>query len=275
MSKEKFIDTIISLLIFFVLITAGELLSSCFLKAVSGMRDARPDLYEVLRYTGQAFMLLPFIVYVFVFKGERKHFRRMRVRTEGNTIKFLFLGLAAGTAMNLACIGSAALHGDLTFTAGNPGYALLLAVFALAVQTVSEDLIFMIFLPGRLEENIGGVPAAIAGSLVFSLMHAGNLGFTLPAMLNLFLLALFCMLFIWLIGSAWFVCGFHFAWNCTQTCLFGLPNSGCPSSVSILALQNSGYSLLYSREFGVEAGIVCTIVLAAACAVTILMKHRI
>ena len=61
----------------------------------------------------------------------------------------------------------------------------------------------------------------------------------------------------WYTGSIWFPIGIHTAWNFTQNLLFGLPNSGLVSEVSIFGLDaaNARSSLMYDVNFGVEGAI--------------------
>jgi fructose-specific phosphotransferase system IIC component len=51
--------------------------------------------------------------------------------------------------------------------------------------------------------------------------------------------------------------GIHTAWNFTQNLLFGLPNSGLVSEVSVFKMDamNAQSNLIYNYDFGVEGAI--------------------
>jgi hypothetical protein len=65
-------------------------------------------------------------------------------------------------------------------------------------------------------------------------------------------------------------------WNFTQNFLFGLPNSGLVSEVSVLHLDaaNGVSNLIYNYEFGVESTVIALIVHIALGAAALLLARR-
>jgi hypothetical protein len=80
----------------------------------------------------------------------------------------------------------------------------------------------------------------------------------------------------WYTGSIWMVMGMHAMWNFTQNLLFGLPNSGLVSEVSVFHLDaaNGASNLIYDFEFGVEGALPAIIVDAAIGIVVLVLAKK-
>ena len=114
-----------------------------------------------------------------------------------------------------------------------------------------------------------GIPVAItATSLLFGGLHLLNPNAEWLGALNIALsAAVWTMGMLWF-RSLWFPIGWHAAWNFAQFFVAGLPNSGI--SAESMGLQGttlfitnlSGPRLLTGGEFGMEASLVDTVVLA-------------
>ena len=80
----------------------------------------------------------------------------------------------------------------------------------------------------------------------------------------------------WYTGSIWICMGLHTMWNFTQNFLFGLPNSGLVSEMSVFHLDAAtGVSnLIYDYGFGVEAAIPALLVDAALGIGALLLAKR-
>jgi hypothetical protein len=62
----------------------------------------------------------------------------------------------------------------------------------------------------------------------------------------------------------WLPIGMHFAWNFTQTTIFGYPTSGLPpTGLSVFDLTQSGPAWITGGAFGPEGGILATLAVIA------------
>ena len=97
--------------------------------------------------------------------------------------------------------------------------------------------------------------AILANSVVFGLLHIFNDGVTALAIVSIIICGIGYSLLRWYTGSIWTAFGIHTMWNFTQNFIFGLPNSGLVSEVSMFRLDAATAidSLMYDHEFGVEA----------------------
>lgn len=98
-------------------------------------------------------------------------------------------------------------------------------------------------------------------SVLFGILHLANDHAQWIAGINLCLLGL---LFGWMVirtGNLAFATGLHAAWNIAQNNIFGFANSGKQTIASLYTFRNTGDPLWTGGDFGIEGGLICTILL--------------
>ena len=188
---------------------------------------------------------------------------------KGNTVKMLLFGFLVGFLQNGFCVLIAILHKDIyiKFDSFNVIQIILLLI-AVFIQSSAEELICRGFLYQRLRRGYKNPMIAVIGNAVlFSLLHILNSGVTVLALINICLVGLFYSLMVYYCDSIWFPMAAHCAWNFTQNIIFGLPNSGIVTPLSIYKLDASTAtdSFAYNVEFGVEGTIVAAVLLGICC----------
>lgn len=174
-----------------------------------------------------------------------------------NSYKMLGWGLLIGFLMNGFCILCAVIHGDIKLYFESSVRQIPLLLFALVsvlIQSSSEELWCRGFLYERIHERHPLWVAVLINGVLFGALHIFNDGATAISILEISVCGVSFALLYWYSGSIWIVMGLHTAWNFTQAFLFGLPNSGLVSEVSLFHLDAStGISnLIYDFSFGVE-----------------------
>lgn len=240
--------------------------------------ESNPGLHSVLRYLGHLIFWGMFAIYCFTVKGERKYFEVFLPRHENNKISKLFIGMLLGFAMNAICVLAATLHGDITISGAqsfNVGL-FILGFFAILIQSSQEELESRVFFFGKLKEGGFSFGAAmILSGVFFSYLHAANPGFGIIPLISVAVAGIVYLLIYVYTGSIWTACGMHQLWNVSQDFIFGLPNSGNPSGMSILSSTANGSSFFYDIEFGVEGSICCIILhLVVAGILLVLIKKK-
>ncbi len=179
--------------------------------------------------------------------------------SQNNTVRNLLIGLLLGFLTNFCCILCAVIHGDLRFypdfsAAMIPTF--LYAFLMVFIQSSSEELWCRGYMYERILIHYPLWAAVLANGIFFGLIHIFNDGATVFAIAEIAVCGISYSLVRWYTGSIWMVMGIHTMWNFTQSFLFGLPNSGLVSEVSILHLDamNGVSNLFYNYEFGVEGG---------------------
>ena len=240
----------------------GYFIRARYFNLLAPLNETNPGLYSVLRYLGHLILGAVFAVYCFTVKGESKHLKAF-LPGNGNKLSKLLIGMLIGFAMNAICVLAATLHGDITISGTNsPNVGLLiLAFFAVLIQASEEELESRVFFYGKLKD--GGfvfAEAMILSGMYFSYLHSTNPNYGIVPFISLTLAGLVYLLIYVYTDSIWAACGLHQLWNVSQDFVFGLPNSGNPSGMSILSSTANGNSFFYDTDFGVEGSFWCIIV---------------
>jgi len=187
-------------------------------------------------------------------------------------------GLLVGAGFLFASIGLAwALGGYKIEGFGvwtGPSLALFLPILCIfggfMVQGATEELMLRGWLMQLVASRHGLVIAIIINSLIFALLHAGNIEPSpelILALVNLVLFAVMISLYAIKEGSLWGVCAWHSMWNTLLGVGFGLDVSGgkiaVQSLVVDLAPAQGAPWWLTGGAFGPEASVATSIVLLA------------
>lgn len=210
-------------------------------------------------------------------KRDRVFFRKLG-RQSGNSSKFAVFGALAGFGMNGVCVLAAVLRQDITLTyKGENVLFLLLCFAAVCIQAGAEELLFRLYGYQKLKRGCKNeFLAAVVPAVAFSLSHVFNSGVALLPLVNIVLIGVFYGLAIYYLDSLWFCILHHTLWNYTQNILFGLPNSGFVSALSVFRMDAAAAkdSFCYNSAFGVEGTLLCSSVITAGIALMILFGRR-
>lgn len=212
---------------------------------------------------------LPLFIYVFVYTGLTKKnryiFKSFLPGNRRNKFTKLLDGIFAGFFTNFLCILVALLRGDIKlsfdgYLSDIPFY--LIAFLCVMIQSATEELWTRGFLMERIRVHYPVWLAAVLNAAIFAALHLANTGISPIAILNIFMVGFAYSVATWETGSIWYAIGAHTAWNFTQNLVFGLPNSGLVSRVSLFRLEaaNANDVLFYDTVFGVEGSLPATIV---------------
>lgn len=144
-------------------------------------------------------------------------------------------------------------------------------------------MLFCFMLQGAMEEILcrgvvqqlllkkTSVPIAFGVSAaLFTIPHLGNMAGGAPAIvavavINLILISLIFSMITLRTGSIWAACGLHSIWNYILYSIMGLNLSGKDEVVAaVFDMSSIGENVLNGGAYGIEAGIITTVVLSAA-----------
>ena len=133
-------------------------------------------------------------------------------------------------------------------------------------QGATEEIMMRGYMMPRIAGRFGIPAGIIFSSLCFSLLHAGNAGFSVLALINLALIAALFACIALRQGHIYTVCAMHTVWNFCQGNLYGLEVSGNPQSATIFSSAPTKMSkdILTGGKFGPEGGLCVTIVIVIA-----------
>lgn len=131
------------------------------------------------------------------------------------------------------------------------------------IQGFEEEFLLRGILMNQIAAR-GNIQAGIiANSMIFSVFHLGNAGFNLMASVNIFLMGLVFSLIFYLEDSLYLVGAAHSFWNMTMANIYGIPVSGnSPTKVRIFNTNLKGPEIMSGGNFGLEASIITSFVLA-------------
>lgn len=139
----------------------------------------------------------------------------------------------------------------------------LLFIPAWLIQGFEEEFLLRAILMNQMAAKGKISLAMIANSLIFSIFHLGNAGFSLMAFINIFLMGLVFSLIFYISDSLYVVGAAHSFWNMTMANIYGITVSGNKSAgATYFTTSLKGPDLISGGGFGVEGSIVTTIVLA-------------
>jgi len=187
-------------------------------------------------------------------------------------------GLLVGAGFLTATIGLIWIAGGYriegfgVWTAPSPMLFLpiLALFFGFMIQGGTEELLMRGWLMQLVASRHGLILAIAINSLLFALMHGGNIKPSKElalAMVNLLLFAGMISLYAIKEGSLWGVCAWHTAWNTLLGVGFGLEVSGEKVAVQSLVVDLAPVAgapwWLTGGAFGPEASVAATAVLLA------------
>lgn len=115
----------------------------------------------------------------------------------------------------------------------------------------------------------------IVSSIAFAALHLGNSGISPLALVNLALFGVFAGVYFIQRGNIWGVAAIHSIWNFAQGNIFGILVSGNDFGITIFeATINEEMTLVNGGDFGLEGGILTTIVLVVATVITLCTKQK-
>ena len=184
----------------------------------------------------------------------------------GGAFKEYLVGAGVGIALISLCVGLAAAFGSFSFALVSFPVGLWIAyLIGFLIQGMSEEVLCRGYLMISITRK-NSIPLAVAANAVmFALLHIFNPGIGIIPLVNIALFGAFASVYALKRGNLWGVCAAHSLWNFFQGNVFGISVSGMGVSVSPLqaTLQNEN-AWLHGGAFGIEGGIVTTLILSLA-----------
>ncbi|WP_073148318.1 CPBP family intramembrane glutamic endopeptidase [Paramaledivibacter caminithermalis] len=216
-----------------------------------------------------------FGMYILTFFAWVKFIEKRPLYTMGfgkdSFFKKYFRGFILGFLMMGFCVIAFTVMGLVRIDVSNPsikGFNALGSVFIVLmgwmIQGASEEIMIRGWLLPVIGSRHNVALGIFISSTLFGAMHLLNANINILPMLNLILFGLFAALYVIWEGGIWGICGLHSAWNWTQGNVFGIEVSGnLPAGGILIDLETAqGSELITGGLFGIEGGVVCSIVLA-------------
>ena len=244
--------------------------------AVSGLLNSGVTPQDLPAKFMQLNMLLSLffqILGIFLLLGLCKWIQKRKGWTLGFKKRNMFreygIGMLAGFFMMTAAVVLGWITGALkirfnpeAMTAEALGL-LVLYLIGFMIQGMNEEVLCRGYFLLSLSRKKGNLwMGIIVSSLAFSALHLGNPGITLLSLLNLTLFGIFAGFYFVKRGDLWGIGALHSLWNFTQGNVWGVLVSGLKTDPSVFVTEaNPGMALLNGGRFGLEGGLIVTVIL--------------
>lgn len=270
--KRKLDDSWIGILVIAIsLLYIGELFSTLLVMLLAFILNI-PDKYEIfLMYLATFGSIIAVVRYIKKHKEDNFMLKKLKFK-----MSHFLMGLAIGFTLNIICAFSAMLHKDLVITLSNAHViGLIIGFIFVIIQSTSEEILCRLFVYEKLKKKYKSpLVWILVNSIFFGLLHIGNDGVTVLAIIDICIYGIFMSLLVYYFDSIWLVSAIHASWNFTQNFLLGLPNSGTVSEYSLYEIVKSNNSFFYNTNFGVEETWFCVILLSVLIIFIYLLCHK-
>lgn len=258
---------IIGLLVCGVIVSVGQLLVGKLLNLTALDKDIKNLITGIVAAT------LAIISYTYLFKFYER--RKITEFSKNGILKSLAIGIILGVVLQSLTILVIYLKGGYFVISINP----LLFVIPPLTMGITSAIIEEILIRGIIfripEEKLGSYISLLISALIFGALHLSNPNSSLSAGIGLAIQAGL------LLGSAyiysrnlWFPIAIHFAWNFTQSAIFGANTSGNTISKTLITSKIEGAEWFTGGQFGPEGSIQATIFCLIATIILLTLSHK-
>ncbi len=233
-----------------------------------------PSEVYIVILASSGFFILAGIIYC--TKIEKRSAFSMGFNKRGVMPEYL-LGMLIGALMisipAVVCVLTGAA--TLTFNSNVAPLIIILFFLAFVLQGMGEEVLLRGYLMTTLSRRTNTWVAIIISSLMFSIMHVGNAGFSIIPFINITLFGIFAAVYMLKRGSIWGVSAIHTVWNFMQGNVFGFSVSGNPAMPTVFSCKLGEFGeILSGGAFGIEGGLGATVVLLIALVVSLAMPAK-
>ena len=245
----------------FILLLAGAS-AACIAPAILLFEERDTQRLSVV--TLMAVLLATYAATRFI---NRKPFSATGLALNRITMRQLGIGCLLGWLMMTAIFGVEYLFDYVKVVASEMSLPQMMQTVGLslvlfAVAAMVEEVLFRGYLFQTLVRGVKFIPAVFIMGVLFGLSHLGNPNASAFGILNTVLVAaVFCLAY-WRTRSLWLPFGIHFAWNFSQTTLYGYPTSGKHfSDYELTSFTQFGPEWLTGGAYGPEGGALATLLI--------------
>ncbi|MCD4834415.1 MAG: CPBP family intramembrane metalloprotease [Bacteroidales bacterium] len=211
--------------------------------------------------------------YIVLYKFYEK--RKITELSTNRLSRNLLLGVLIGVILQSLTIFVIYLYGGFSVVSVNSFIYLIPALTMAFNSAIFEEILFRGIIFRLIEEKLGSYIALAFSALIFGALHLSNPNSSIVGALGLSIQAGL------LLGAAyiysknlWFPIALHFAWNFTQSGIFGASTSGRAISNSLLTTKIEGAELITGGQFGPEGSIQATLFCLIATVILLILSHR-
>ncbi len=258
---------IIGLLVCGVVVSVGQLLIGELLDLTALDKGIKNLI------TGLVVAILAIVSYTYLFKFYEK--REIKEFSKNGLFKSLTIGIVLGVLLQSLTILVIYLKGGYSIVSVNPILFLVPPLTMAFTSAIFEEILMRGIVFRITEEKLGSYFALFISAILFGAMHLGNPNSSLTAAIGLAIQAGLLLASAYIYSrNLWFPIAIHFAWNFTQSAIFGANVSGNTISKTLITSKIEGAEWFTGGEFGPEGSIQATAFCFIATIILLTLSHK-
>jgi membrane protease YdiL (CAAX protease family) len=213
------------------------------------------------------------VSYTYLFKFYEK--REVTEFSKKGLFKSLTFGIVLGTVLQSLTILVIYLKGGYSIISINPILFLVPPLTMAFTAAIFEEILMRGIIFRITEEKLGSYFALFISAILFGAMHLGNPNSSLIAAIGLAIQAGLLLASAYIYSrNLWFPIAVHFAWNFTQSALFGANVSGTTMAKTLITSKIEGAEWYTGGQFGPEGSVQATAFCLIATVVLLILSHK-
>jgi len=217
--------------------------------------------------------ILAIISYIFLYRIYEK--RKITEFSKKGIVKNLTTGIVLGAILQSLTILVIYLKGGYSVLSINPILFIIPPLTMAFSSAIFEEILFRGVIFRIIEEKLGSYIGLIISALIFGALHLANPNSSLSAGIGLAIQAGLLLAAAYIYSrNLWFPIAIHFAWNFTQSAIFGANVSGNAISKTLITSKIEGAEWFTGGQFGPEGSIQATLFCLIATIILLILSHR-
>jgi uncharacterized protein len=213
------------------------------------------------------------VSYTYLFKYYEK--REVTEFSKNGLFKSLTFGIVLGVVLQSLTILVIYLKGGYSIISINPILFLVPPLTMAFTAAIFEEILMRGIIFRITEEKLGSYFALFISAILFGAMHLGNPNSSLIAAIGLAIQAGLLLASAYIYSrNLWFPIAVHFAWNFTQSALFGANVSGTTTAKTLITSKIEGAEWYTGGQFGPEGSVQATAFCLIATVVLLILSHK-
>ncbi len=276
MNKKNIVQKILyfpltKIIIGFIVVVGIVGLGQFFVQKILELTSLDKDLKNLT--SGIIVSILPIISYSVLFKFYEK--RKITEFSKKGLTKNIIIGILLGAILQSLTILVIYLKGGYSVISINPILFVIPPLTMAITSAIIEETLLRGIVFRILEEKLGSYIALIISAALFGLLHLANPNSSLIVGIGLAIQAGLLLAAAYMYSKdLWFPIAIHFAWNFTQSAIFGANVSGSAISKTLITSKITGAEWFTGGQFGPEGSIQSTLFCLIATIILLILSNR-
>lgn len=222
---------------------------------------------------GVVVAILAIVTYSYLFKLYER--REITEFSKNDILKNITIGIALGVVLQALTILVIYLNGGYSIISLNPVLFIIPPLAIAFTSAIVEEILLRGIVFRITEEKLGSYFALLISAALFGALHFANPNSSLTAAIGLAIQAGLLLAAAYIYSrNLWFPIALHFAWNFTQSAIFGANVSGNTISKTLITSKIEGAVWFTGGQFGPEGSVQATLFCLIPTIILLALSHK-